>query len=65
MTDNNGKEHSHMLATDARITCDGKACRLTDLKPGQKIRVTTKADDKTMARGVLTLLLASPDYTLR
>jgi hypothetical protein len=49
MTDKNGNEHSHTLATDARVTCDGKACKLSDLKPGMKIRVTTKAGDKTTA----------------
>jgi hypothetical protein len=35
------KEHTHTLAKDAKITCDGKACILSDLKPGQRIRVTT------------------------
>jgi hypothetical protein len=43
------KEHTHMLADDAKVMCDGKACKLTDLKKGQKIRVTTKKGDKGIA----------------
>ncbi len=44
-----GKEHSHMLATDAKLTLDGKACKAEDLKSGMKIRVTTKKTDKGTA----------------
>lgn len=42
-------EHTHKLAADAKIFCDGKACTLSDLKPGEKVRVTTKAGDRTTA----------------
>jgi hypothetical protein len=42
-------QHSHTVAANAKIMCDGKECKLEDLKPGQKIRVTTKKDDKTVA----------------
>jgi co-chaperonin GroES (HSP10) len=42
-------EHTHKLADNAKVTCDGKACKLDDLKPGQKIRVTTKKGDKETA----------------
>ena len=52
MTTRNGKEHSHTLAADAKVTCDGTACKATDLKAGTKIRVTTKADDKNVATHV-------------
>ncbi len=45
MTNKDGKEHSHTLAADAKVTCDGKACKAADLKAGTKIRVTTKNDD--------------------
>ena len=45
MTSKNGKEHSHTLAADAKVICDGKACKAADLKAGMKIRVTTKNDD--------------------
>jgi hypothetical protein len=41
MTDQDGKEHKHPLAADIKVTCDGKACRAADLKPGMRIRVTT------------------------
>jgi hypothetical protein len=43
------KEHTHTLAANAKVTCDGKACKLEDLRPGQRVRVTTKADDRTTA----------------
>ena len=40
--DKEGKdEHKMMLAADAKIMCDGKECKLTDLKEGVMIRVTT------------------------
>jgi len=42
-------EHTHKIADNAKITCDGKVCKLDDLKPGQKIRVTTKKGDKETA----------------
>lgn len=46
-----GKEHTHNVAADAKITCDGKNCKLDDLKPGQRIRVwTAKGDTKTAMR---------------
>jgi hypothetical protein len=50
-----GKEHSHKLADKAKVTCDGKECKLEDLKVGQKIRVTTKGDDRVMATRVEAL----------
>ena len=38
-----GKEHMHMLGPDAKITDHaGKVIKLTDIKAGTKIRVTTK-----------------------
>ena len=42
-------EHTHKLADNAKVTCDGKECKLEDLKQGQKIRVTTKKGDKEIA----------------
>ena len=42
-------EHTHKLADNAKVMCDGKVCKLEDLKPGQKIRVTTKKGDKETA----------------
>jgi hypothetical protein len=51
MVDKDGKnEHMHMVSDTAKITCDGKDCKLADLKAGMPIRVTTKKEgDKTMA----------------
>ena len=43
------KEHSHAVATDAKITFEGKECKLEDLKKGYQITVTTeKVGEKTM-----------------
>jgi hypothetical protein len=36
------KEHSCDVAKDAKITCDGKECKLDDLKKGVKVKVTLK-----------------------
>jgi len=50
MVDKDGKnEHTHTLALDAKIMCDGKECKLTDLKKDQQVRVTTKEGDATQA----------------
>jgi hypothetical protein len=38
------KEYTHTLAANARIMCDGKECKVADLKAGQKIRVTLGKD---------------------
>ena len=55
MTNKAGKEYSHTLATDAKLTCDGTVCKPEDLKAGNKIRVTTKKDDRNMATGIESL----------
>jgi hypothetical protein len=36
------KEFTHRLADKATVICDGKECKLADLKAGQKVRVTFK-----------------------
>ena len=42
MTGNVGTaQHTRILAIDAKITCDGKVCKATDLAPGMRVRVTT------------------------
>ncbi len=46
MTDLQGQEHSHTLMTNAKLTLDGKACEAADLKPGTRIRVTTRAANR-------------------
>ena len=50
-----GTEYSHTLAADAKLTCDGTVCQAEDLKTGQKIRVTTKQDDRNVATGIESL----------
>jgi hypothetical protein len=50
MTDKDGgNQHTHDVAADAVITCDGKACKLEDLKEGTFIKVTMK-DEKTVSQ---------------
>src|SRR5262245_41524921 len=42
MTDKDGKnEHSHMIASTVKITLEKKEVKLTDLKKGDAIKVTT------------------------
>jgi len=43
MSDKDGtNEHSHDVAANAKISCDGKECKLEDLKKGSSVKVTTK-----------------------
>jgi len=49
MTNKDGKEHSHTLTADTKVSLDGKVCKSEDLKAGMKIRVTTKANDAKIA----------------
>jgi len=51
----NAKEMTHKLAPNAKVMCDGKACILSDLKPGLRVRVTAKKDDPTVATRVEAL----------
>jgi hypothetical protein len=50
-----GQEQSHALAADVAVTCDGTACQTVDLKPGMRIRVTTKIDDPGAATRIEAL----------
>jgi hypothetical protein len=51
MVDKEGKnEHTHQVADDAQITCDGKKCSLEDLKKGMRVRVTTDKEKKVATR---------------
>jgi|SRR4051812_31467610 len=51
MTDKDGKnEHTHDVAKDAKITCDGKECKLEDLQKGTMVTVTVASQgDKKFA----------------
>jgi biopolymer transport protein ExbD len=44
ITDKDKKEHSCTVDKDAKITCDGKECKLADLKKGVKVKVTVEKD---------------------
>ena len=55
MSSQAGTESSHTLAADAQLTCDGLVCQAEDLKAGNKIRVTTKQDDRNVATGIESL----------
>jgi hypothetical protein len=50
MTDKQGNEHSHAIPATAIITCDGKDCKLEDLKAGYSVKVTTAEDEKTVSK---------------
>jgi hypothetical protein len=47
-----GKQHVHTMAKDARITHDGQASKVADLKAGTSVRLTTSKDDKNVATSV-------------
>jgi len=50
MTDKKGEnKHTHDVAANAKISCDGKACKLEDLKEGVLVRVTTDDDNNNRA----------------
>jgi hypothetical protein len=55
MSSHEGKDHSHTVAADAKVCCDGTACKPEDLKVGSKIRVTTKKDEKHVATKIESL----------
>src|SRR6266566_2724965 len=50
MSDKEGKDkHTHAVPADAKITCDGKDCKLADLKEGFFLKVTAeKKGDKSV-----------------
>lgn len=41
-----GDEHQFVVSKDAKVTCDGKDSKLSDLKQGSTVRMTTGKDDK-------------------
>ncbi len=42
ITNTDGKEQSHTLAANVKVTCDAKICTAADLKAGMRVRVTTE-----------------------
>ena len=47
-----GQEHHHVVAKDAKVTCDGKTSKLSDLKAGTSVRMTTCKDDKNKVTAI-------------
>lgn len=54
-------EKTCTLAADAKVTCDGKLCKASDLKPGMRIRVTTESGDAHAATHI-EALDENPDF---
>lgn len=53
MTDKDGKnQHNHMITGAAKVMLDGKIVKITELKAGDSIKVTT-------AEGVVTMIEAT------
>jgi hypothetical protein len=50
-----GKEYTHTLTKDAKLTCDGTTCTPEAMNAGKRIRVTTHKDDHTVATCVESL----------
>ncbi|MBI1831128.1 MAG: hypothetical protein HYR84_06730 [Planctomycetes bacterium] len=49
----NGSEHTIDVAKDAKITCDGKSCKLEDLKKDYKANVTgARVDDRKVITAI-------------
>jgi len=61
MSEKDGTEHSHTLAANVKVTCDGKVCTVADLKKGMKIRVTTDAKDSHEADRI-EALVNNPEF---
>ncbi|MFO0455903.1 MAG: hypothetical protein ACK5Z0_07815 [Planctomycetota bacterium] len=51
-TSPDGQEHDLSLPKGAVVTLDGNACKAADLKPGTRIRVTTRDAYSTVATGI-------------
>ena len=50
MVDKDGKnEHTHMVGATTKVTLDGKAAKLEDLKKGDTVKVTTDEGGKVSA----------------
>ena len=53
----NKTKHTHNVGLDAKITRDGKDCKLTDLKAGDEVKVTI---EKKGTENVVTKVEAKP-----
>jgi hypothetical protein len=50
MTDKDGNEHTHVVGATVKITCDGKKCKLEDLKEGFTVKVTMSQDESMVTK---------------
>jgi hypothetical protein len=64
MTNKEGKEITCTLTGDARITIDGKASRIEDLKAGTRIRVTVLGNGKQQTSQV-EAIVNNQDFEIR
>lgn len=51
-TSGKGDEHSYTVAKEAKVTCDGKDAKLSELPAGSTIRMTMCKDDKNKVLAV-------------
>lgn len=51
-TCSDGEQLCHTVAKDAKVTRNGKVSKVTDLKAGTYVRVTTTEDDVNVATAV-------------
>lgn len=58
-----GEECQHTLTDDAKITLNGKPCKLGDLKVGMPIGVIECAEDKSKTSSVSAEKLQSVPFT--
>jgi anti-sigma-K factor RskA len=52
VTDKDGKDHAMTVAKDAKISCDGKECKLEDLKKGTAVTIGLNPDHKDVASSI-------------
>lgn len=47
-----GDEHHYTVTADAKVTCNGKASKSSELKSGSTIRMTMSKDDKNKVTAI-------------
>lgn len=47
-----GRKHTYTLAKGAKILCDGKSSKTSEMAPGNHVRLTVHKDDQTLATAV-------------
>ncbi len=55
MLNTQGREYSHSLAKEAKLTCDGTVCEAEAIKSGSKVRVKTNKNDRNIATSIDSL----------